>query len=99
MEDVLRLFIPILALSIPIVAIVMTNWSRVQRQRLVLMEKGATDLTRAAEHRIERLEARVAVLERIATDRRPSLAAEIDQLALTGLTAATGRDAPPVERT
>lgn len=78
--DNLGILVPITALLIPIVAIIMTNWSRVQRRRLDLMEKGATELTRAAESRIEKLEARLAVLERIATDKRLALADEIDAL-------------------
>jgi hypothetical protein len=86
-----KYLIPIMALMIPIVAIITTNWARVQRRRLDLMERGSTELTRAAEARIERLEARVAVLERIATDRRPTLAQEIDQLALTGLSQGASR--------
>jgi hypothetical protein len=87
-----KYLIPILALMIPIVAIITTNWARVQSRRLDLMERGSTELTRAAEARIERLEARVAVLERIATDTRPSLAAEIDGLALTGLSPRAGAE-------
>lgn len=72
--------VPIVALLIPIVAIVMVNWRRVQNRRMDLMEKGSTELTRAAEARIERLEARIAVLERIATDKRTALADEIELL-------------------
>lgn len=76
----LGILVPIMGMMIPIVAIVMTNWSKVQNRRMDLMEKGSTERTRIAEARIEKLEARIAVLERIATDKRLALADEIDAL-------------------
>lgn len=76
----LGVLIPILALLIPIVAIVMTNWRKIQDKKLDLMAQGAMDMDRAAQARIEKLEARIAVLERIATDKRIGLADEIDRL-------------------
>jgi hypothetical protein len=76
----LGILIPILALLIPIVAIVMNNWRRVQDKKLDLMAKGSMDMDRAAQARIEKLEARIVVLERIATDKRIGLADEIDRL-------------------
>lgn len=75
--------VPVVGMMIPIIAIIMTNWSKVQNRRMDLMEKGATQLTHAAEARIEKLEARIAVLERIATDKRLALADEIDALGRT----------------
>jgi hypothetical protein len=72
--------IPVLALLIPIVAIGVTAWRKVQERKLDLMEKGILDMDRVAQARIEKLEARIAVLERIATDKRIGLADEIDRL-------------------
>lgn len=81
--------VPVVALMIPIVAIFMKNWRQVQNRKLDLMEKSSTELTNAAQARIEKLEARVAVLERIATDKRLALADEIDALGIgNGSTAA-----------
>ena len=76
----LGILIPILALMIPIVAIVMTNWRRVQDKKLDLMAQGTMDMDQATQSRIEKLEARIVVLERIATDKRIGLADEIDKL-------------------
>ena len=72
--------VPVMALMIPIVAIFMKNWRQVQNRKLDLMERASTEVSVAAQARIEKLEARIAVLERIATDRRITLADEIDRL-------------------
>jgi hypothetical protein len=72
--------VPVMALMIPIVAILVTNWRKVQDRKLSIMERGATEVTVAAQARIEKLEARIAVLERIVTDKRLTLADEIDAL-------------------
>lgn len=77
--------VPVVALMIPIIAIIMKNWRQVQNRKLDLMERSTSELSNAAQHRIEKLEARVAVLERIATDKRVSLADEIDALAANPL--------------
>ncbi len=74
------ILIPLMALLIPIVAIVMTNWAKVRNRQLDIMERGGFDLGQEAEAKIAKLEARVAVLERIATDKRLTLADEINQL-------------------
>jgi len=76
----LGILIPIIALMIPIVAIVMKNWRDVQNRRMDLEERGGVEMNAAAQARIEKLEDRIAVLERIATDKRLSLADEIDRL-------------------
>lgn len=73
-------FIPILALLIPIVAIAVTAWRKVEERKLDLMAQGTLDMDRAAQARIEKLEARIVVLERIVTDKRIGLADEIDRL-------------------
>ena len=72
--------VPVMALMIPIIAIIMKNWRQVQNRKLDLMERSTTEVSVAAQARIEKLEARINVLERIATDRRITLADEIDRL-------------------
>ena len=72
--------IPVVAMIIPIVSIVMKNWRQVQNRKMDLMERGTAEMSAQSQARIEKLEARIAVLERIATDRQLGLAAEIDRL-------------------
>lgn len=60
MNDI-GVFIPIIALTIPIVAIIMTNWRKVQDRKMDLMERSATEVSVASQARIEKLEARIAV--------------------------------------
>ncbi|PZU47423.1 MAG: hypothetical protein DI568_10035 [Sphingomonas sp.] len=73
-----------MALLIPIVAIIMKNWRQVQNRKMDLMERGTDDKSSAAlevaQARVAKLEARIAVLERIVTDKRTTLADEIDAL-------------------
>ncbi len=82
-HDLIFALIPISALMIPIVAIgqrPLTRWIALQEKKHELKARMAD--AQAAEHaaKIERLEAHVAVLNRIATDRATGLAHEIDQL-------------------
>ena len=74
------LLIPILALLIPIVAIISTNIRKVHERKLDMLANQTAGLADEADARIRRLEARVQVLERIATDKRIGLADEIDSL-------------------
>jgi len=76
----LGILVPIIALMIPIVAIVMKNWRDVQNRRMDLAERGGAELNAMAQARIEKMEERIVVLERLATDKRLSLADEIDRL-------------------
>ncbi|WP_448586415.1 hypothetical protein [Thermaurantiacus sp.] len=76
----LSVLIPIFALLIPIVGIVMRHWQRVKLRELDLLEKSRSTLDAGARERLARLEERVEVLERIATDRRLDLAEEIRRL-------------------
>lgn len=76
----LGVLIPIIALMIPIVSIVMRHWKSVKMRELDLLEASRDTLDADARQRLERLEERVRVLERIATDTPLSLAQEIDQL-------------------
>lgn len=77
---VVGVFIPIIALMIPIVAI----WTKHQ-QKLAEMQIGATaehTAEKAAQYasQIQRLEDRVQVLERIITDRGYDVATQIEAL-------------------
>jgi|TARA_R100000049_G_C1956018_1_gene111029 hypothetical protein len=80
MEGMLALLIPIIALSIPIVAI----WTKHQ-QKLAEMQIETTasaSAEKAAQYatQIQRLEDRVQVLERIVTDRGYDVATQIEAL-------------------
>jgi hypothetical protein len=82
-SNIVFALIPITALSIPIVAILskpLRRWLDLKERQLELTAQANS--AAAAEHaaKIERLEAHVAVLNRIATDRATGLAHEIDQL-------------------
>lgn len=76
----LGMLVPLLALSIPIVALIMTNWRRVKERELELARQGGGELGEAVVARVAKLEQRIAVLERIATDKRRELSDEIDRL-------------------
>ncbi|MFQ3595568.1 MAG: hypothetical protein SNJ63_05595 [Sphingomonadaceae bacterium] len=76
----LGVLIPIIALMIPIVAIYMRHWKSVKMRELDLLEKSRDTMDGDTRQRIARLEERIQVLERIATDRRLSLSDEIDRL-------------------
>jgi hypothetical protein len=87
-EDAIFALIPILALTIPIVAIL----SRTVSKMIALKEKqleSQTALTaeKSAQYaaHTERLEARVRVLERIATDKGVDLSDQIESLRTTQL--------------
>ena len=84
------LLIPVLGISCGVLAIIggvfVKPWFELQRRRLEInAELTAEKAAQYAAH-TERLEQRVRVLERIATDRGADLAGEIEQL----------RDAPQV---
>jgi len=78
------IWIPILALTIPIIAIlgavVVRPWIALQQRRLELAAgKTADEAARSAAH-TERLEQRMRVLERIVTDKGLDLTQEIERL-------------------
>ena len=80
MEGYLALMIPILALTIPIVAI----WTK-HKTRIAEMQVSATaenTAERAAQYasKVQALEDRVQVLERIVTDRGYDIATQIEAL-------------------
>ena len=78
------LLIPVFALMIPIVAIlsssVFTPWMKLQQRKMELEADRVAEKAAQYAAQTERLEQRVRVLERIATDRGADLALEIDQL-------------------
>ena len=83
----LGVFIPIIALSIPIVAIgggiisrMFDQWVKLKQAQLELVSSETAEKAAQYAAKTERLEARVAVLERILTDRSINLADEIDRL-------------------
>lgn len=74
---------PFMVLSIPIVGIfawVATHWMRLQEKKIAGMSAEAAEKAAQYAAKAERLEQRVAVLERILTDRSTVLADEIDRL-------------------
>ena len=78
------LLIPIFALLIPIVAIlsrtVFTPWIKLQHRKMELEADRVAEKAAQYASQTDRLEQRVRVLERIATDRGADLAHEIDML-------------------
>lgn len=89
MSDVVFALIPILALSIPVFGIMLTGfrrWADLKEKQLEIAARTAGEQAAQYAAKIERLEAHVAVLNRIVTDRNEGLTAQIESL----------RDAPPV---
>ncbi len=81
--DTIWILIPLTALMIPIAAVMakpLMRWIALQERKTELAVKAADDQALLHAAKIERLEAHVAVLNRIATDRATGLAHEIDAL-------------------
>ena len=78
------LLIPILGVSIPIIAIlantVFKPWLALKERQLVISSTVAAEKAARYAAQTERLEQRVRVLERIVTDRGHDLAGEIERL-------------------
>jgi hypothetical protein len=88
MENVIYALIPITALSIPIVAILagpLKRWISIQERKVELAATTAGEAAAQYAAKIERLESRVQVLERIVTDKGTALSAEIENLRLPPL--------------
>ena len=88
MENVIYALIPITALSIPVIALLsgpLKRWISLKERQLEVAATTAGEQAAQYAAKIERLEARVQVLERIATDTGTALAAEIEQLRLPPL--------------
>jgi len=74
---------PFMILSIPILAIaawVATDWLRLKEKQIGAMSADTAEKAAQYAAKTERLEQRVAVLQRILTDRSTVLADEIDRL-------------------
>ncbi len=81
--DMLYAFIPITALLIPVVAILshpIGKWIKLKERALELAATTAGEQAAQYAAKIERLEQRVAVLERIAVDPGHALGQEIEKL-------------------
>lgn len=81
--NVSPLLIPIFALLIPIVAIlagVFSKWMKLKERQLETQTQLTAEKTAQYAAHTERLEERVRVLERIATDKGVDLADEIEAL-------------------
>lgn len=92
MEDSIFALIPILALSIPVFGILLTGfrrWADLKEKQLEIAARTAGEQAAQYATKIERLEERVAVLNRIVTDRNEGLTAQIESL----------RDAPALPPT
>lgn len=79
----LRLLIPVLALMIPIVAILIVplrQWLRIKEREAEAMGRNAAEKAAQYAAQNERLEQRVRVLERIVTDKGIDVADEIERL-------------------
>lgn len=77
------LMIPIFAMTIPIVALCLAgfkSWLKLKEKQLEAMNTLSAEKAAQYAAHTEKLEARVRVLERIATDKGVDLAAEIDAL-------------------
>ena len=72
--------IPILALTIPIVAILAKPWFKLQERRMELEARMTAEKAAQYAAHTERLEQRVRVLERIVTDKGIDLSDEIERL-------------------
>jgi galactokinase/mevalonate kinase-like predicted kinase len=75
--------IPLFGVSIPIVAItagVVTKWIAMKEKQLEITARTAGEQAAQYAAKIERLEAHVAVLNRIVTDRNEGLTAQIESL-------------------
>ena len=83
MDNAWNFMVPILVFMIPIVAIlssVAKRWIRMKEKQLDVAANVAGEQAAQYAAKIERLEAHVAVLNRIVTDRNDGLAAQIEGL-------------------
>ena len=83
MHDNVRILVPLFGVLIPIVAIcasVFTHWIKMKERQLEVSSDKAAEKAAQYAAKTERLEQRVAVLERILTDRSAMLGDEIERL-------------------
>ncbi|MEP7223247.1 MAG: hypothetical protein ABI673_11350 [Novosphingobium sp.] len=76
MPELIAMFIPILALSIPIIAI----WTRHQRALAEIQARGRDNQAMQSQAHTAELEDRLRVLERIITDKGYDVATQIEAL-------------------
>ncbi len=77
------ILIPLMGVSIPVVAIganVACKWIKLKEKQLDAVSSETAEKAAQYAAKTERLEQRVAVLERIITDRSAALSEEIDRL-------------------
>lgn len=77
------ILVPIIAVSIPVVALMkgpIMRWMELKEKAVQSASSEAAEKAAQYAAKTERLEQRVAVLERILTDRSTNLADEIDRL-------------------
>ena len=82
-ENVIYALIPIMALTIPVVAILtmpLKRWLDIKQKQMEIAATTAGEQAAQYAAKIERLEAHVAVLNRIVTDKGTVLADEIEAL-------------------
>ena len=82
-ENVIYALIPILIFSIPIVAIAsrtITKWLELKEKQLAVTASATAEQAAQYAGKISALEERVAVLNRIVTDRNEGLTAQIEAL-------------------
>lgn len=82
-EDAIFALIPILGISIPIFGILLTGfrrWADLKEKQLALTANATAEQAAQYANRIAVLEERVAVLNRIVTDRNEGLAVQIEAL-------------------
>ena len=83
MSNTWAYLIPIMVFTVPIVAIisnVIEKWIKLKQKQLELAARTAGEQAAQYATKIERLEAHVAVLNRIVTDRNEGLTAQIEGL-------------------
>jgi hypothetical protein len=83
MHNAWNYMVPILIFSVPIIAIlsgVAKRWIKLKEKQLELAAHTAGEQAAQYAAKIERLEAHVAVLNRIVTDRNEGLTAQIESL-------------------
>jgi len=80
MESILALMIPIVAIVGGISAGMFKQWLRFKERQTTALSTETAEKAAQYAAKTERLEQRVAVLERILTDRSSNLADEIDRL-------------------
>jgi hypothetical protein len=78
--DTIWIFIPLMGMSIPITAIILKHRQSLERIRVSALDKHDGARSAQQDARIEMLEDRIEVLERIITDNSVNVAAQIEAL-------------------